>query len=433
MLKLFMIADDLTGALDSGIKFSEKGLRTLVIPDARDLPPAAEPDIDVLVVNANSRGMSPPDAYTAVYRIGQAALEMNAEILYKKVDSALRGNIGSELNALVDLTKGKSVFFAPAYPAMKRVTVGGVHYIDGVPLDKSVFADDPFNPTTLSYIPDILARETAIDTKVIEANTPMDDRVLQEDGCIHTFDAESQARLYEIASYLKAQNRLHLVAGCAGFAGEIARLIGPRDAGRPELPVLDQAIVICGSLNPITTAQITCAISHGAAGFHLSQTEKTDPDFWLTEGGKTYISRILSAARAGPVIVDTSGKSEPEQSGGADEKVTSCHKRIAASLGMLAKQLARENSGCLFVVTGGDTLMGFIRQMDHVLLKPVCEIVKGAVLFEMTDADGCHYVISKSGGFCEEDVFVKIFHRFLGSAKKRRPEPFVYAKDAVSV
>ena len=107
MVKLFIIADDLTGALDTGVKFSENGLHTVVVPLAeRAFSMPVDENVDVLVVNADSRCMTPLEAYDRVYRLALLAKKLDAEIIYKKVDSALRGNIGSELSAMLDAGDG---------------------------------------------------------------------------------------------------------------------------------------------------------------------------------------------------------------------------------------------------------------------------------------------------------------------------------------
>lgn len=61
------------------------------------------------------------------------------QYIYKKTDSALRGNIGAELGALVAASGQKILPFVPAFPQMNRITKGGIHYIDGVPVTESSF------------------------------------------------------------------------------------------------------------------------------------------------------------------------------------------------------------------------------------------------------------------------------------------------------
>ena len=66
--------------------------------------------------------------------IAQRAVAAHIGCVYKKTDSALRGNIGAERSAVLDGSGEKCLSFIPALPGMNRITVGGVHYIDGVPV-----------------------------------------------------------------------------------------------------------------------------------------------------------------------------------------------------------------------------------------------------------------------------------------------------------
>jgi len=87
--KLGIVADDLTGAMDSSGYFAHQGLSTVVILD-----PNFSSDADVVVINTNSRAEDPG---TARKKIKQAVRSLVGRVVYKKIDSTLRGNIGAEL------------------------------------------------------------------------------------------------------------------------------------------------------------------------------------------------------------------------------------------------------------------------------------------------------------------------------------------------
>ena len=136
MVKLLIIADDFTGALDTGVQFAARGAATRVVTDlAYDFTLA---DAEVLVMVAETRHLPPEEAYDVVYRTARNAREAGIPYIYKKTDSALRGNIGSELTAVMDAAGSDTIAFLPAFPKMGRVTRNGVHYVDGVPVAESV-------------------------------------------------------------------------------------------------------------------------------------------------------------------------------------------------------------------------------------------------------------------------------------------------------
>ena len=59
------------------------------------------------------------------------------ELIYKKTDSTLRGNIAAELRALADLFPTWRIGYAPAYPALGRTVKNGVLYVDDVPVSET--------------------------------------------------------------------------------------------------------------------------------------------------------------------------------------------------------------------------------------------------------------------------------------------------------
>lgn len=97
--QLAVIADDFTGANDTGVQFSKKGLKTVVISSLNNLP-TIDGSFDVIVVDTDSRFDSKERAYKKVFSTVQALKDMRVNYIYKKLDSTLRGNIGSEIEAM---------------------------------------------------------------------------------------------------------------------------------------------------------------------------------------------------------------------------------------------------------------------------------------------------------------------------------------------
>lgn len=150
MVKLLIIADDFTGALDTGVQFAGRGAETVVVTNLNFDFKSLDPKVEVLVMVTETRHLRAKEAYDIVYKIVKRALDAGISTIYKKTDSALRGNIGSELKALMDATKIRALPFVPAFPVLQRVTRKGIHYIDGIPVAESVFGKDPSN---LFWIP----------------------------------------------------------------------------------------------------------------------------------------------------------------------------------------------------------------------------------------------------------------------------------------
>ena len=69
MVKLLIIADDFTGALDTGVQFAARGAATRVITDPAFAFAGAEPGLQVLVLDAETRHVAPEQAYAVVRRM----------------------------------------------------------------------------------------------------------------------------------------------------------------------------------------------------------------------------------------------------------------------------------------------------------------------------------------------------------------------------
>ena len=146
MTKLLVIADDFTGALDTGIQFAREGTKTCVaIGTGGTL--AQRSSFPVVVIDSETRHLPHIEAYETVCKLVNEARAAGVEYIYKKTESALRGCVGAELTAALDAwPEAEELAFVPAFPKMRRTTKDGVQYIDGVPVSESAFGRDPFEP-----------------------------------------------------------------------------------------------------------------------------------------------------------------------------------------------------------------------------------------------------------------------------------------------
>lgn len=144
-----VVADDLTGATDTGHQFAARGFETTVrVTDDADIDRS-----DVVVYDTDSRYR---DEGTAADRVARAIDAHPDAVVYKKVDSTLRGNLVAEIGAAAEATDADLVLVAPAFPATGRVTVGGVHVVEGRPVAETAAGRDPDSPVDDSHVPTLL-------------------------------------------------------------------------------------------------------------------------------------------------------------------------------------------------------------------------------------------------------------------------------------
>lgn len=253
MLLLLILADDFTGALDTGVQFAACGIPTrVVVGEQVDF---AANDAAVLVVDTETRHLSAAEAYAVIAKLTREAMSAGVFSIYKKTDSALRGNIGAELSALLKTSGERRLPFLPAFPQIDRVTRDGVHYISGVPVTESPFGIDPFEPVRHARVTELIGEQT--DVPAYSFPTLKEGEAVPEQEGILVFDAGSLDDLASTGRALFRNGRPHLMAGCAGFAALLPDLMKMTERRAVTMPKLDhRLLVVCGSVNSITLRQL---------------------------------------------------------------------------------------------------------------------------------------------------------------------------------
>lgn len=415
MITLLIVADDFTGALDTGVQLAGCGARTRVVTDpAFSLEEAR--DAEVLVIDAETRHLPPRQAAEIVGGIVRRAKAQGVPYLYKKTDSALRGNIGAELGAMLEASGEEALPFLPAYPQMGRCTRGGIHYIEGKPVAESVFGIDPFEPVRDSAVAELITRQCRVPVHSVPADGPA-----PGGKGIYVYDAESLEDLEIAGKTLAAADRLHISAGCAGFGEVLPRLLGLGHAGQAPRPRLDpRLLVVCGSVNPITLTQLDRAEQAGFARLRLTPRQKLQPGYWQSREGAEARRQIEEMLRIYPLAIIDSNDAGGNRPTAAYAEELGCsletmRVRIASSLGQLVAEIFHSPDLGTLLLTGGDTLLASMRCAGVRELDPVCELEKGVVLARFT-FDGCtRHVITKSGGFGQETLLTDLAARLADS------------------
>jgi uncharacterized protein YgbK (DUF1537 family) len=211
---LVILADDLTGALDCAAPFAGRGLHTEIAlsPAAIELALQARPA--VLSVNLGSREV---EAEAARQATAAALSSLPPDIvLFKKIDSRLKGNIAAELDA----TPFHLALVAPAIPGFGRNVRRG--HVEGFGLDKPLNVSDALGVhAERAIIPDTLSQAEMFDALAIGREAGAD-----------------------------------LLVGARGLAEALACHMTGLQTAEPALPKPGPALFVIGSRDPITLAQI---------------------------------------------------------------------------------------------------------------------------------------------------------------------------------
>lgn len=407
MARTLVIADDFTGALDTGIQFAKNGIQTQILLDYENALEKFNKNVQVIVIDSETRHMPPEKAGEKIEKIILSARENDVDMVYKKTDSALRGNIGSELSALLGASGEKALFYIPAFPKVGRTTQNGVQYIDHVPVSESVFGRDPFEPVNCSYIPDIIASQSKVNVRVVRKGELERRFFMSPEPTIYVVDAEKTGDLQKIAGKVKSMN-VKLLAGCAGFA-EFLPVLWEEEGWDQKLEKTDGLIVISGSMNPITIRQIRKARKQGVPCFTLDETQRTWEEYgksikfleFLRELEKTYKEEKR-------MIIEASDSFNEEKGSRSFSEVRAGRQQVAANMAEIANGLVQKGIKGVYVIIGGDTLEAIMKRVGCKKIIPLKELMPGVVYSKVYSESGELSVISKSGGLGEEDVLVRL-------------------------
>ncbi|MCL5275041.1 MAG: hypothetical protein M1434_09920 [Chloroflexi bacterium] len=399
MTYLCIIADDLTGACDTGAAFARHGRDTLVVLDAGRNPIGA--DAPVMVYSTESRYLPREQAVRAVEQLTrQLSAQRRCGVVYKKIDSTLRGHPGDELDGLMRALGVDHALVAPAFPAQGRTTSGGIQRVASQPLEWTPFATEASGEDTrggdLRAVFGGRGRATRVISLAEVRQGVCAVAEMLDEPRIVIADAETDADLAILATAARSAG-VAVLCGSAGLARALAD-IGPV-ASTCDAPQARQGavLVVAGSRNPATIRQVE------AAG-RLGNTVIAAPSDFITGAATGAVSQLAQAAcdilaTGRDVILTTAGTGDSPL--GKDA--------IAQRFGALVTQVLARVDVAALVLTGGDIAAAVCTALGAQRLRLHGELQPGIALGEL--ADGAHAglpVVTKAGGFGGERAIADI-------------------------
>lgn len=449
-MRYAVIADDLTGAGDTGAQFARAGLRTRSLFGdwgAEDIEGA-----DALVVNTDSRPLGPEEAYAAVRKAAGALAEAGFLPVYKKIDSTLRGPAGRELDAVMDASGADLAVLCPAFPANKRVVRGGILLVDGVPVAETALSRDPVTPVRESRIAAYIGGQSLrpvreLGRSVLDGGPEAVRSALMDfrraGGGIAVCDAEGEADLALLARAALSLEPGVVLSGSAGLALPAAEILAERAGrGRPaaapagsagQASVLPNArpdassgapretrprpvILAVGSVNPAARAQAEALTAAGVREFRL------DPGLIL--GARSPVEadaeaealglRARDALRmGGKVLIATPGTRsdvEAAQSLGAGRGLSGAEVAtvLARALAGAVRAAIRDLPDPGVAATGGDVARALMSVLGARAVDLLGEVSPGIPLCAVRGGERPGLLlVTKAGGFGAPDALAK--------------------------
>ncbi|AIQ60338.1 four-carbon acid sugar kinase family protein [Paenibacillus borealis] len=443
-MNIAVIADDLTGANDTGVQMARQGLATSVLLELKTGGGKQE----AVVFDTDSRSLPPLEAYQKVRDVclflGRGG-DASSPVIYKKFDSTLRGNIGSELDAVYETLQPDFIIIAPSFPGVGRTMTDGIMYVNGMPLHETEMALDPKHPATESAFSAILERQSRYPAALVSLDGLRGERAALDKriaGYRHSgipylvFDAEQEEDLALIVS-LFPQGPEHpkvVWAGSAGLAGALTTqiLLSLREASEQAGVIPEKSgqtpatacnnvlyndpnsvLIVVGSVNPLSRRQLTELVKQetvsaiavesdkllfpGSCGKELSRVRELATGILsqelkhvalYTPGDPDEVERVRELGRAGGLSATEVGE------------------RISAALGRVAADIIAECGIRHMVLTGGDTAKQVCHHLSDVEIKLIDEVENGVPLGR-TPGESGRYIITKAGAFGSDQVLVR--------------------------
>lgn len=399
-----ILADDLTGAADCAIAFGRRGRAAAVMWD--DVADASDRQLPVLAYDAASRALS---AEAAARRHAEvlARLSKPGRILFKKIDSTLRGQPAAEIVSALKHLKSQSGpafgVFAPAFPATGRTTIDGRIRVKGRPLETAeVWVREHTYPT--ADLVDVLASAGIHGEKVSLAMVRGGElkstfaRMAAEGDMVAACDAETDHDLHLIAEASLHASPSTFFIGSAGLAHALAGLDVDTDAEPLRIPTSALGtLIVVGSL-----AGASRDASRELAATGTVEHFPVSPDTLLGEGADR--ARLAAAVKMrlsadGDALVEIAMDDRPDMSLGAQ-----LSQGLADVLAAVAPAIGA------FAATGGETAAALLSRFGVNGIRLADEIEPGVSLGLTLGALSVP-IATKAGAFGDDQSLIRIAER----------------------
>jgi D-threonate/D-erythronate kinase len=158
---VIIIADDLTGANATSVLLAKDGYKACTFIRLEAYSEQDSADFNIISISTDSRAIARDDAYERVTNVTKFFRDKNIKFFTKRIDSTLRGNIGAEVDAVLDnLDQDTIAILVSSFPSSGRVTIGGYLMVNSVPLEKTDVAKDPKTPVHTSCVQSLVSEQS---------------------------------------------------------------------------------------------------------------------------------------------------------------------------------------------------------------------------------------------------------------------------------
>ncbi|MBS7564923.1 hypothetical protein KHS38_10945 [Mucilaginibacter sp. Bleaf8] len=353
-----VIADDLTGAAEIG----GIGLQyNLSVEICTQVNPATTADL--LIINTDSRSRNEEEAVAVVTKACEDIKQLNPILIYKKVDSVLRGHVLAEVEAELKVLELAGTYILPANPALGRTLVSGTYWVHGVPVHETSFAADPEFPVTSANVLHMLkaTRRACTFKKHHE--------VFTDKGMV----IGEVASVDDLQHWAQKAARKKYMVGASGFFNALLNVLNVRNAQpvAASPPVGKPALYVSGTTFQKNAGLIKDLYNSGGPVSYMPSAllESSVNDNELITKWSSEISNLLQLTGKAVIAIN-----QQLPQGGVAQAV---HLRnlMAAVVKHVFDQVAVKE----LVIEGGSTAASILKSLALDTLLPVQELAAGVI------------------------------------------------------
>ncbi|MDF2789286.1 MAG: hypothetical protein K0S80_2384 [Neobacillus sp.] len=424
-MRISVISDDLTGASDCGGQLVRFGLKVSVVVQEHT---EKNNDYDAVIYNTDSRSVTGIEAYEKVKKVCDTIKSGPVDLVYKKIDSTMRGNIGAEINAIYDSFSPDFVIIAPAFPVNGRKVINGIHYLNSVKLENTEVAKDPKTPVRDSEIKRLIENQAKRKVEHITFeeihqgyDTIMDKLVSCKNNQISyiTVDSVQESDLEKLVELIHQTHFSVVWVGSAGLMNYLPQFYGIKQVQKTvPLPIhREPVLLVVGSVSETGRSQLQHLLNYSdTVGLEMDSAKVLqDQDLKTME-----FMRILSEAKEAflqgknVVLYSSNNVIETrkigEQLGYDAVKISNI---ISMVLGEFAAEMIAIHELKYLFLTGGDTAQQVFLQLNANEFILLDEVESGIPLGRVS-TDKELFIVTKAGNFGSKEVMLKAVNKLRG-------------------
>ncbi len=412
-----VIADDLTGAMDTGVHFlTHESPPSIRIANGLQLGLSNAPKNGVLVLDTETRLMEPRDAYNRVRSAVSELVNEGYLPFYKKIDSTYRGNVGTEVDAMLDTLGYPAAAVISAVPGAGRTVRNGICLVRGIPLHESESGTDRLSPQVTSSTQEIVASQSARKSTLIDhpltSLQPPElaaelERRIKMGTEILLFDAATDDDIRRIVNALRLVPEPLLLVGAAGLAEALAGSGSPTSIGDPSL--LGPGLFVSGSLMRTTAAQADRLASHTSRVGSVTLRPHAMVSAPANEANRL-VENAAALAQSGRHILLRTTNGRPISRPRGLEPAPIDAGDIARFIGRVARRIVESSPVGTLILSGGSTAVAVIEALGITDLRIVGEAESGLPVCDAQIRGSArrYCIVTKAGGFGRIDSYERI-------------------------